>query len=118
MEYRLIVLQLILLSIVTGIFAWINNWHDAVSVLLGGSAWAVPSLYFVRKFLKTKTIHDPQKMLNNFLLGEGIKLLLSAGLIILILLTVTVNSLGFLSGYITVIATTHLLPFLYKNKKL
>lgn len=113
--YKLIILQLILLSIVAGIFVFIKDWTYFVSVLLGGSAWIIPNLYFVRKLFKPKTIRNSQDLLKDFFLGEGIKLLLSAGLIILIMLLFTVKPTAFLSGYIATVMAVFLPPFWYKK---
>ena len=115
--YRLIIIQLILLGITAGVFAFVSGWHSSVSALLGGSAWIIPNLYFIRKLFKPKAKRTPQTMANDFFWGEGIKLLLSAGLIIIILLTFTIKVWGVLSGYVAAIATSFLLPLLYKTKK-
>ncbi|EKE00558.1 MAG: ATP synthase protein I [uncultured bacterium] len=108
--YRLIVLQLILLGIVAGVFVFINDWWGLVSVLLGGSSWILPSLYFVRKLFKPTTKRDSQNLLKDFLLGEGVKLLLSAGLITLIILFVPIQTGAFLCGYIAAIAASFFMP--------
>ena len=112
MGYRLIVMQLVLLGIVAGIFVFIYDWYSVASVLLGGCAWIVPSLYFVRKLFKPKINRDSQALLKDFLLGEGIKLLLSAGLITLILLFCAIKTGAFLSGYGAAVAASFFTPLL------
>ena len=64
--YKLIITQLILLSIVAGVAFFIDDWRSLFSVLLGGSAWIIPSLYFVHKLFKPKTIRDSQILLKIF----------------------------------------------------
>ena len=110
MRYKLIVLQLILLSIVAGVSIFISDWYSFVSVLLGGSAWIVPNLYFVRKLFKLNTC-DAQILLKDFLCGEGIKLLLSTGLIIFIVFFISIKTGAFLSGYIATVAASFFMPF-------
>ena len=108
--YRLIILQLILLSIVAGVSIFISDWRGFISVLLGGGAWIVPSLYFVRKLFKPNT-RSAQTLLKDFLCGEGIKLLSSAGLIIFIVFFFSIKTGAFLSGYIATIAASFFMPF-------
>ena len=109
--YKLITLQLVLLGIVAGFFVFMSDWRGFISVLFGGSAWIIPSLYFVRKLFKPKNVRDAQALLKDFLCGEGIKLLLSAGLIILIIYFVSIKKGAFLSGYVTTIAASFFMPF-------
>ncbi|MEI8055309.1 MAG: ATP synthase subunit I [bacterium] len=108
--YKLIILQLILLSIVAGASVFISDWRGFISVLLGGGAWIIPSLYFVRKLFKSNMC-DAQALLKNFLCGEAIKLLLSAGLIIFIVFFFSIKTGAFLSGYIATIAASFFTPF-------
>ncbi|CAL7963356.1 ATP synthase protein I [Gammaproteobacteria bacterium] len=108
--YKLIILQFILLSIVAGVSIFVSDWRGFISVLLGGGAWIVPSLYFVRKLFKSN-MRDAQVLLKDFLCGEGIKLLLSAGLIIFIVFFVSIKTGAFLSGYIATIAASFFMPF-------
>jgi ATP synthase protein I len=111
--YRLIIAQLILLSVVAGFFIAADDRLGFISVLLGGSAWIIPSLYFVHKLFKARTNWNAQALLKAFLMGEGIKFLLSIGLIISIVLFVTIKTWAFLCGYIAVIAASLLMPFWY-----
>jgi F0F1-type ATP synthase assembly protein I len=108
--YKLIVLQLIFLSIVAGASVFISDRRGFISVLLGGSAWIVPSLYFVHKLFKPGT-RDAQTLLKDFLCCEGIKLLLSAGLITFIVFFISIKAGAFLSGYIATIAASFFVPF-------
>lgn len=110
--YRLIILQLILLSIVAGVIVFTNkDWLAFASALLGGSAWIIPSWYFVRKIFKPTAKRDWQTLLKDFFWGEGVKILLSGGLIVLFKLLFPIKTGAFLSGYIIVIAASFLMPF-------
>jgi ATP synthase protein I len=115
--YKLIILQLILLSIVIGIFGFANNWLGAFSSLLGGVAWIIPSLYFVRKLFNSKKNKDSQALAKAFIIGEGVKLLLSIGLAALTIIFLNVSTGAFLSGYTAAIAASFLMPFLYRPIK-
>jgi|GEM_PF-1620054 ATP synthase protein I len=109
--YKLIITQLILLSIAAGVALFISDWRGFISVLLGGGAWIIPSLYFVHKLFKPETVRDLQALSKDFLLGEGVKLLLSAVLIVFILFFVSIKTLSFLSGYVAAITASFLMPF-------
>lgn len=114
--YKLIILQMLMVFVVASISVFISDWRGFVSVLLGGIAWVIPNLYFVHKLFKPKNIRDPQTLFKDFFLGEGIKLLFSAILIIFIIFLVPIKITGFLSGYIAAVAASFLMPFL-KSKK-
>ena len=114
--YKLIILQLLILSVVAGFSVFKNGWHVFVSVLLGGSAWIIPSLYFVHKLFKSKATRDSLTLLKDFLLGEGVKLLLSVGLITVIIIFVPIETIGFISGYIAAISAAFLMPFVLLKK--
>jgi F0F1-type ATP synthase assembly protein I len=107
--YRLIIIQIVLVTIVACIFR--NSGRELFSVLLGGSAWIIPSIYFVRKLFRKKTSYNIQGLFKKFFLGECIKLLLSAILIILIMLFFTVETKAFLSSYIAAHAASFLIFF-------
>jgi ATP synthase protein I len=113
--YKLIGLQLLLLSIVSGIFIFIHDWRGFFSALSGGSAWIIPNLYFIHKLFKPKTNRDPQALAKSFLWGEGMKLLLSAGLIIIIMWLFEVKTTAFILGYVAAIGAIFLTPFWYKR---
>lgn len=109
--YKLIILQSGMLSIVAGIMFATKGWSDFVAALLGGCAWIFPSLYFVHKVFTPKVKHDIKTLYKDFFWGEGLKLLLSAGLIILFKLLLPLKLGAFLLGYIVVVAASFLLPF-------
>jgi len=95
-----ITLQMVLLSITSAIYI-----RDFTSVLLGGSAWIIPSLCFIWIIAR-----NPKK----FFFGEAVKLLLSAGLIICIISFIHIKTLSFLSGYIAAVSAAFLMPFKIK----
>lgn len=112
-----ILLQLFALTIMALIFAFINGWLGFKSVILGGSAWIIPNLYFICKMQQKKIAYKHYELLKVFFLYEAIKLLLSFSIILLILALFTINKLGFLSGYVIIILTSFLMPQWYGVKK-
>lgn len=109
---KLIILQLILLLIVSLLFGIFDAWYNIPSVILGGSAWVIPSWYFVVKVGKKDHGHSASAIIKSFAIGEGIKLLLSIILIIAIILLIPIVTIAFLSGYIAAITAALVLPFL------
>ena len=105
-------LQLILLGVIALVFIFISGWFGAKSVLLGGGAWVIPYLYFNWRMSRVKTIFDMQTMLKGFLLNEAVKLLLSFGIVILILLTLAIDTKGFLVGYVAMVLLSSLSFFM------
>ena len=97
----------------------IGGWLGFKSTLLGGSAWLIPNLYFLWKMPQIKSIFDNAKMLKHFFYSEALKLLLSFGMIILILLTCSLDRRIFLGGYAAMILVSFLTFFKCgeKNKK-
>ena len=61
---------------------------------------------------RVKTIFDMQTMLKGFLLNEAVKLLLSFGIVILILLTLAIDTKGFLVGYVAMVLLSSLSFFM------
>lgn len=114
--YKLIILQLILLIAVGILFGVLGTWNNFPSVILGGSAWIIPNIYFVLKVFKNKNNTDASSIAKNFMIGESIKLLLSVILIILIVLLIPITKIAFLGGYIATIVATFATPFLIAKK--
>lgn len=114
--YKLIILQLILLIIVSVLFGIFDTWHNFLSVILGGMAWIIPNIYLVIRILKNKNNADMSSVTKDFIISECIKLLLSAILIILIVLLIPITKIAFLSGYIAVIIAAFAVPFLIVKK--
>ena len=100
--------QLVLFGIVASGFVFIKGWFGFASFLLGGSAWFIPSLYFLRKIRQIRVTFDSQKMLKGFFYSEVIKLLLSFSMVTLIFLTCNIDRMSFLSGYIFMVAVSFL----------
>ncbi|MDR1057089.1 MAG: ATP synthase subunit I [Coxiellaceae bacterium] len=107
--------QLIFLGIVTLVFIFISGWSSAQSVLLGGSAWIIPHWYFVWKVGRIKTIFNVRRMLKSFLFNELMKLILSFSIIILVLLTLSIDMIGFIVGYFAMVLLSSLSFFMWNK---
>ena len=117
-KHSLIIKQLFLLGVFVLFalgFVFIRGWFGFKSVLLGGSAWFIPGLYFLWKMQEVNSAFDNKKMLKTFFLSEMIKLSLSFGMVALILLTCVVDRIGFLSGYIVMMLISFLMFSKYKK---
>jgi F0F1-type ATP synthase assembly protein I len=100
--------QLVLLGVVAAGFIFIKGWPGFTSVLLGGSAWFIPNLYFLGKIRQIRVTFDNQKMLKEFFYGELIKLLLSFSMVTVIFLVCNIDRISFLSGYIFMVVVSFL----------
>ncbi|WP_264435763.1 ATP synthase subunit I [Coxiella endosymbiont of Dermacentor marginatus] len=97
--YRLVGLQAIVIVIVA-FWWWIKGPGEGLSVLLGGMACLLPSLYFARRLFDTTSLQAVKQLMVNFYIGELIKLILSAGLVIIIILYVPVSIVSFIIGFV------------------
>jgi ATP synthase protein I len=77
----------------------VSSWARAFSALLGGAACVLPGFYFARHLFATVHARAAKKIIKVFFLGEIIKLALSAGLIVLILLLVPVSLVPLIVGF-------------------
>lgn len=100
-SYKLLYGQIILVAIVMLIwFLGAHTFDAATSILLGGAAWFLPSVCFIKCCINKRTLLQPQLALKRLFLAELIKLLLSALLIILsIKLVPQLQIIPFLSGF-------------------
>ena len=101
--------QLVLLGMVAVGFIFIKGWLGFASVLLGGSAWFIPNLYFFWKIKRVRITFDNKKMVKTFFQSEAVKLALSFSIIALILSLYNIDCLSFLCGYIFTITVSFLL---------
>lgn len=99
MAYRLVGLQaMIVVFIALG--WWIKGEIESLSVLLGGIVYLLPNLYFAYCLFDTSSPIKVKRTIVNFYLGEVIKLALSAGLVIIIILYIPVSIVPFIMGLV------------------
>ncbi|WP_304985663.1 ATP synthase subunit I [Coxiella-like endosymbiont] len=97
--YRIVGLQAMIV-VVIALGWWIKGAIENLSVLLGGMACLLPSLYFARRLFATTSPRVVKQSMVNFYLGEVIKLALSAGLVIVIILYIPVSIVPFIMGFV------------------
>lgn len=112
--YKIIYLQIIAVIIIALVWLFFKGLQDFYSVLLGGLTWIIPSFYFVRKTFNIRASKNNEPQLSNmakkFFIGEALKLLFSAILIVFCLKFLPIVLLPFLSGYIIAIMSLWLMP--------
>lgn len=97
--YRLVGLQAMIVVVVS-LGWWIKGVIEGLSVLLGGMACFLPSLYFAHCLFATTSPRVVKQSMVNFYLGEVIKLVLSAGMVIVIILYISVSIVPFIMGFV------------------
>ncbi len=95
----MVFLQIIVVLLLFFCFWIFKNIKAGYSVILGGLACVIPSIYFVRKVFSSDT-RSPQKIVFDFYLAEFIKLFLSAILLVLIFKFLPINLVPLVIGYI------------------
>ena len=95
--------QILIILIITAGFGFAGGWYKGVSSLLGGVAAFIPNLYFALKIYKASG-QPARKIVNSFYAGESGKLLLTAGLFIMIFNVPNIEILPLLVGYITALS--------------
>jgi len=89
----------ILLTFITACIWGVINIKAAPSVLYGGLACLLPNLFFVRYFFSLKHKKRPGQILVAFYMGEFIKMIISALIIILAVLYLNALLLPTVLGY-------------------
>ena len=109
--YKLIYLQIAVVVLLFCCFWVFKNIQAGYSVILGGLACVIPSIYFVRKLFSSYR-RSPQKIVMDFYVAEFIKLFLSAILLVLIFKFVPVKLVALVSGYIGAYLAIWLVPLI------
>lgn len=97
--YRLVGLQAMVI-VVVALGWWIKGIIEGLSVLLGGTAYLLPSLYFAHRLFTITSPIIGKRLMVNFYVGELIKLILSVGLVVVIILYIPVPIVPFIMGFV------------------
>jgi len=100
---RLLILQVVIVTLVAAGFFLAGGWQKAISPLLGGLAALLPNFYFAFRMHLTKG-RDAKKIVRSFYAGESGKILLTAFLFYLIFQVPEINLLTLLAGYMAVLS--------------
>ena len=97
--YRIIYWQLILIVGLALVLLILQGIQNGVSALLGGLACWLPTLLFVWRVFARTTARAAKQFLLFFMAGEGVRLLLSAVLFVVIVKSLPVNIVSVLAGF-------------------
>jgi len=98
--FRIIYWQLILIVGLALVLFLLRGIQSGFSALLGGLAYWLPTLLFVWRVFARASVQTAKQFLLLFVAGEGVKLLLSAVLFVLIVKMMPVNVLSVLIGFV------------------
>jgi ATP synthase protein I len=98
--YHIIYWQLILTVGLALVLFLLQGRQSGLSALLGGLAYWLPTLLFVWCIFTRAAVRAAKQFLTLFIAGEGVKLLLSAGLFVLVVTYLPVNAVSVLLGFI------------------
>jgi len=110
---RIVYLQLLIIILVAIIWLYSSGKPAALSVLLGGIAWLIPTYFFIKKVFTSRQSRSASKITSDFFLAEVLKLFLSGVLIVCFLRIFSVFLLPFLLGYIGAVFVGFLTPLIY-----
>lgn len=98
--YRLAWLQAVVVVIIA--LCWcIRGITEALSAFLGGAVCVIlPNLHFAWRLFAITVVRTAKQIMINFFLGELIKLVLSAVLVILIVMFTRVSIVPFIVGFV------------------
>ena len=101
----------------SAVLLFVQGAQNAWSALLGGAAYCLPNLMFVRRIFAQATARAAKQFLIAFLIGEVTKLILSAVLFVLIVKFLPVKVLSVLMGYIVAIMAFWVVSFIFMSKE-
>ncbi|CAI8879500.1 ATP synthase subunit I [Methylocaldum szegediense] len=100
---RVLLMQLLAIAVV-GAFTWaFFGLLAARSALLGGLTAFLPNLYFATKFGFSDRTRTAKEIVRSFYIGEVIKIIITAGLFILIFQLPNILFLPLFAGFISVL---------------
>lgn len=97
--YRLVGLQVMMVVFIT-LGWWMKGAIDALSVLLGGMASLLPSLFFAHRLFSTTSPRAVKQIMVNFYLGEVVKWGLTAVLVIVTIVYIPIFIIPFIMGFV------------------
>jgi ATP synthase protein I len=100
---RVLLMQLFAIALIGGVTLAFFGWPVARSALFGGLIAFLPNVYFAAKFGisdKTRTAKD---IVRSFYIGESIKIIITAGLFILIFQLPNILFLPLFAGFASVL---------------
>src|SRR5262249_39249912 len=114
--YRIIYWQLILIMGLALVLFLLQGIQSGFSALLGGMAYWLPTLLFVWRVFAKTTAKAAKQFLLLFVAGEGVKLLLSAILFVLIVKYLPIHVLSVLIGFVGAVVSFWIASMLLLTK--
>jgi ATP synthase protein I len=93
----------ILIIMAVGLGFAVGEWQKALSSVFGGLVAFIPNLYFALRITGSAG-QEARKILQSFYTGEAVKLVLTAGLFMLIFQIPNIEILPMLAGYTTALS--------------
>lgn len=116
--WHIVLWQFILIAGLAMIVLLLQGFHSGISAFIGSMAYWLPTVLFVwRVFARASGARVAKQFLLMFVAGEGIKLLLSAVLFVLIVNYLPVNLLAVLIGFVGAVAAFWLASIVFIAKR-
>ncbi|MGX2042169.1 ATP synthase subunit I [Methylocaldum sp. MU1018] len=96
---RVLLMQLIAIALIAGSMLAFFGWPEARSALFGGLAAFLPNAYFAAKFGFSDKTRAAKNVVRAFYIGETIKIIITAGLFILIFQLPNILFLPLFAGF-------------------
>ncbi len=100
---RVLLMQLLAIAVIGGFALAFFGWPAARSALFGGLIAFLPNLYFAAKFGFSDKTRTAKEIVRSFYIGESIKIIITAGLFILIFQLPNILFLPLFAGFISVL---------------
>lgn len=100
---KILIYQVLIISVMASAFAFYGGRHMALSAALGGGAAFIPNLYFAFKMQRASG-QEARKVVRAFYAGESGKLLLTAALFALIFQIPGIEILPLMAGYVAALS--------------
>jgi len=100
---RVLLMQLLAIALIGGFTLAFFGWPEARSALFGGLIAFLPNAYFAAKFGFSDKTRTAKEIVRSFYIGESIKIIITAGLFILIFQLPNILFLPLFAGFISVL---------------
>ena len=101
--YRMVGIQTLIVCGCALVWGLLRGWPVGYSIVLGGLCVCLPSFYVVCRVFRTTRPDAAKRIAMAFFVGEGVKLLASGLLVVIVLKTVPVVHLPFFLGFVAAI---------------
>ena len=91
--------QTLVVVLVAVAWGW-SSFEAMIAALLGGVISILPGLFFALRFFSRASVSNPRKIVGTFYRGEFLKLLITAVLLLLVLLKMSLPVFPLFSGFL------------------